>query len=577
MCVHTNYYRRSVFIVNLLYSHKMTEESSQAHSSYAGRWVALVRGRVVAQGGTPEQALRASQSSRHKEKPEIVFMPVPFLLPPLIDKIKDALPADQEIYLVGGAVRDLLTSRLSPDFDFALPSNGISIARKVANALDADFMPLDDERDTGRVVLTQADGTHTFIDFAAYRGTNLDEDLRARDFTINAMAFNLRDHTIIDPLDGANDIRARVIRACSPISFSDDPVRILRAVRQAAAFGFHIEKNTRELMKQSAGQIGHISAERLRDEIFKILNSPKANVSIRALEILGVLSHLMPELLAMKDVDQSPPHVYDVWAHTLAVLDHLDQIISGLRVGYDAEKTNDMFTGLLGLRLGRYREQIAQHFARSLNADRSHRSLLFFAALYHDVCKPETKTIDESGRMRFFDHDLKGAELAAQRARAFNLSNDEVDRLHDIIAYHMRIHLFASRMESDKKTPSRKAIYRFFRDSGKAGIDLILLGLADLRATRATELTIETWTAYLDVARILLENYWERPEEVVAPPRLLNGHDLIKELNLKPGPAVGQLLEAIRENQAAGKIENREQALSFAREEMTKGFTAGAA
>ena len=125
---------------------------------------------------------------------------------------------------------------------------------------------------------------------------------------------------------------------------------------------------------------------------------------------------------------------------------------------------------------------------------------------------------------------------------------------------------------TDKQTPSRKAIYRFFRDSGKAGIDLILLGLADLRGTSANELTLETWTAYLNIARILLENYWEHPEEVVAPPRLLDGHDLMKELNLTPGPVIGQLLENIRENQAAGKIENREQAISFAREEMAKGF-----
>ena len=126
--------------------------------------------------------------------------------------------------------------------------------------------------------------------------------------------------------------------------------------------------------------------------------------------------------------------------------------------------------------------------------------------------------------------------MAVQRARAFNLSNDEIERLQAIIKHHMRIHSFASRMEFDKQTPSRKAVYRFFRDSGKAGIDLILLGLADLRATRANELTLETWTAYLDVARILLENYWERPEEVISPPRLLDGHELMKELNLGPGP-----------------------------------------
>ncbi len=549
-----------------------TADSETKKSPYSGRWVALVRGRIVAQGGTPDQALRASLSSRFKEKPEIIFMTLPYSLPPLIDKIKDALSPEQEIYLVGGAVRDLLTSRLSPDFDFALPSNGISLARKVANTLHADFLPLDEERDTGRVIFISEEGTRIFLDFATYRGANLEEDLRARDFTINALAYNLCDNTIIDPLNGANDIRAKVIRACSPTSMADDPVRILRAVRQAAAFGFTIDKPTREWMKQSTDQLKSISPERLRDEIFKILQGPKADASIRALDMLGVFSHLMPELLKMKGVEQSPPHIHDVWTHTLAVLDYLDQTISGLRVGYNAEKTNDMYTGLLGLRLGRFREQIAQHFAQSLNVDRSHRSLLFFAALYHDVCKPDTKTHDETGRIRFFDHDMQGAEIAAERARSFNLSNDEVERIHTIIKNHMRIHFFGSRMLAENQTPSRKAIYRFFRDTGKAGVDLILLGLADLRGTSANELTIDIWTAYLDVARILLENYWERPEEVVAPPRLLDGNDLMKELNLKPGPIIGQLLEAIRENQAAGKIENREQALSFAREEIAKGF-----
>ena len=550
----------------------MNDEISKSHSPYAGRWVALVNGRVIAQGGTPEQVLRASQHSRFKEKPEIIFMPASFTLPPLLEKIMDALPVDQEIYLVGGAVRDLLISRVSPDLDFAVPSNGISLARKVANALNAHFVPLDDERDTGRVVVIDEGGTQTFLDFATYRGATLDEDLRARDFTINAIAYNLRDGTITDPLGGGNDLRTKLIRACSDTSLSDDPVRILRAIRQAAAFGFHIDKNTRELMKQAASELVRISPERLRDEIFKILKGPKPDAAIRALEMLGVLQHIMPELLAMKGVDQSEPHVYEVWTHTLAVLDHLDQIISALRVGYDAEKTNDMFTGLLTLRLGRYREQIAQHFSKQLNVDRSMRSLLFFAALYHDVSKPDTKTVEESGRIRFFEHDLKGVNIAAQRARSFNLSNDEIERLQVIIKNHMRIHFFADRLEKEKQEPSRKAIYRFFRDSGEAGIDLVLLGLADVRGTRAHSLTIETWNIYLDVARILLENYWERPQEAVTPPRLINGNELMKELNLKPGTVVGQLLEAIRENQAAGKIEDREQALAFARVELTKGL-----
>lgn len=547
-----------------------TELPDSNASPYAGRWVALVRGRVVAQGGTPEQVLRASRSSRYKERPEIVFMPLPFAFPPLLEKIKNVLPPGQEIHLVGGAVRDLLTSRFSPDLDFAVPSNGISIARNIANALKADFMILDGERDTGRVIVIHEDGSRTYMDFATYRGENLEEDLRNRDFTINAIAYNLQNETLIDPTGGGADIRAKVIRACLPTSLADDPVRILRAVRQAAAFGFTIEKNTRQWMKQAVGQIGSVSTERLRDEVFKILNGPKVSAALRALDMLGVLPHLMPELLNMKGVEQSPPHVHDVWTHTLAVLDHLDQILSDLRVGYDAEKTGDMFTGLLSLRLGRYREQVAAHFSNSLNKDRSHRSLLFFAALYHDVCKPDTKTIDENGRIRFFDHDLKGAEVVAERAHAFNLSNDEIERLQEIVRHHMRIHFFADRLEKEDQTPSRKAIYRFFRDSGKAGIDLVLLALADVRATRANDLSVEAWGAYLDVARILLEHYWEKPEEVVAPPRLLDGNDLMKALTLAPGPLVGQLLETIRENQAAGKITTREEALEFARAEISK-------
>jgi tRNA nucleotidyltransferase/poly(A) polymerase len=543
------------------------------HSLYAGRWVAKVRGRIVAQGGTPEEALRASQQARYKEKPEIVYMSHSFLLHPLIENIKNILPAGQELYLVGGAVRDMFLNRISPDLDFALPSSGISFARKTANELKADFLVLDEERDTARVIVTQEDGSRTFLDFSSYRsGGTLEADLRARDFTINAIAYDMHSDSILDPLDGAKDIRAKVIRACSPASISDDPVRILRAVRQAAGFGFQIDKSTRAQLKEGAVGLARISPERVRDEIFKILQGPKPDASMRALEMLGVLPHIMPELTAMKGVEQSPPHVFDVWTHTLSALASLEDILSSLRIGYNAEQTNDMLTGLLTLRLGRYREQFADHFSKALNADRSVRSLIFFATLYHDVCKPQTKTIDENGRIRFFNHDVKGAEVAAERGRSFNLSNDEIERLQAIIMNHMRIHFFATRLEGEKQTPSRKAIYRFFRDSGRTGIDLILLALADVRATQSTHLTQDTWIAYLDVARLLLENYWEHPEEVVAPPRLLDGNELMKELELKPGPLIGQLLEMIREDQAAGKIENKEQALVFAREQLAKGF-----
>jgi hypothetical protein len=248
------------------------------------------------------------------------------------------------------------------------------------------------------------------------------------------------------------------------------------------------------------------------------------------------------------------------------VLGNLENILAALAPGYSADDTNDLFTGLLTLRIGRFREQFARHFAELLNPDRSVRAALFFAALYHDVQKPATKIVESSGRIRFFDHDVKGAKVAGERARAFNLSNDEVERISRIVEHHMRFPFFTSRLDGEQKEPSRKAIYRFFRAAGKAGVDLVLLGLADLRGTQGTNLAQEMWGAALDVARILLENYWEKPQETVAPPRLLNGNELMFELGLEPGRIVGQLLEAIREEQATGKVKTREQAFDFARE-----------
>jgi putative nucleotidyltransferase with HDIG domain len=319
-------------------------------------------------------------------------------------------------------------------------------------------------------------------------------------------------------------------------------------------------------MKQAISLLPDISPERQRDELFKILEGPSPDASMRALEMLGVFPHLLPELSTMKGVEQSEPHIYNVWDHTLSVLGHLERILSALAIDYNADITNDLFTGLLTLRIGRFRGQYAAHFADALNTDRSARAALFFAALYHDVEKPATRSMDDAGCIRFFDHEVLGAEVAARRGRSLNLGNDEIERIKKIVLNHMRFHFFTSRMEGDKQEPSRKAIYRFFRVAGEAGVDLVLLGLADLRGTRGHMLTQESWIAALDVARILLENYWEKREETIAPLRLFDGHELMKEFNLEPGPVIGQLLEVIREGQATGKINTREQALVFARE-----------
>ncbi|MCX6065811.1 MAG: HDIG domain-containing protein, partial [Chloroflexi bacterium] len=417
----------------------MAEHQNPEASAYAGRWVALVRGKIVAQGETREQAFQAAHLARRKEQPEIRFMSAMPVSSPLLDSVRVLLPEDVSVYLVGGAVRDAVLGRVTHDLDFAT-SQGLKLAKKVADTLPAAFFPLDASFDTARVVVIHPDGSRDMLDFAGYRGESLEADLCGRDFTINAVAMDLHTGAIIDPLGGVKDIREKRIRACSATSLRDDPIRILRAVRQAAALDFSIDPETRKLMKAAVPLLANVSPERQRDELFKILAGPKPDASIRALELLGAFPYFLPELTALKGVEQSAPHVHEVWTHTLAVLRHLEGILSVLAPAYDEDKANsDLMNGLLVLRLGRYRQQIGEHLASALNTDRSARAVLFLAALYHDVNKPQTRSIEEeSGRIRFLGHDEQGAETALKRGMALHLSNDELNRLKLIIRQHMR-------------------------------------------------------------------------------------------------------------------------------------------
>jgi tRNA nucleotidyltransferase/poly(A) polymerase len=484
---------------------------------------------------------------------------------PLLDSVRAALPDGLTVYLVGGAVRDALLGRPTHDLDFSLERDAIKLARRVANILKADFYPLDPERDTGRVLVTNADGTRTMLDFAAFRGPDLEADILGRDFTLNAIAFNLNDNTIHDPLGGGMDLKEKRLRACSPSSFTDDPVRILRGVRLAANFGFHILPETRVLMKEAVGLLGNVSAERQRDELFRILDGPQPAACLRSLDLLGALDMVLPELSILKGVEQVPPHVHDVWEHTMATVSYLESILSALSPDFDTDKANDLLTGLLVLRIGRYRQQIGETLSAPLTADRPLRGLVFLAALYHDVAKPQAKKVDEEGQLRFWGHDQQGAEITAERARLLALSNDEIQRLETIIQNHMRIHFHTNRLVREGKPPSRRAVYRFFRDAGPAGVDICLLTLADLRATYEQTLPQETWAACLDVVRVMHEAWFEKREEQIAPPPLVDGNDLMRELSLTPGPIVGKLLEAVREAQAVGDVSTRDQALELAR------------
>lgn len=485
-----------------------------------------------------------------------------------LQKVIAALPEGVPAYLVGGAVRDMLLKRPGHDHDFLLVGDVMRIARKAADALGGAFFPLDKEREYARVILTLPDAARFVVDFAPVKDGNLETDLRSRDFTVNAMAIDVRKtQVLIDPLGGAADLHARQLRVCSPTALSDDPVRVLRAVRLAVGFSFRILPETSALIRQAVPFLPMVSPERMRDELFRILANPQPASAMRLLEMLGALPHILPDLTGLKGVEQSPPHVADVWNHTLDVLARLEMVLGIVERQYDPDQAGSLLLGLAVMRLGRYRQQVSAHLETSFTPERSLRPLLFLSALYHDSAKPVTRQVEASGRIRFFQHDEKGAEIARQRGLALRLSNEEILRLEMIVRGHLRPLLLAQ--AADQPTP--RAIYRYFRDLGPVGIDICLLALADTLATYGTTLPVETWSRQLDVVRALWEAYWEKPQERIKPPAILDGHDLMKMFQLSPGPKIGMLLEALREAQATGQVATLEEAATFVQQQLDQG------
>jgi len=512
----------------------------------------------VGKGLTADDARAAAKLSRLKELTQVIYFPTdttqPLALPTTFDRARQALPDPSRVWLVGGSVRDALLNRPVHDLDFAVAGDGLAIARTVASKLGAAFFPLDEARGTGRVVAIE-DDQRFFLDFASLRGDDLNADLAARDFTVNAIAVSLGGQ-LFDPMGGQADLKAKVLRTCSPASINDDPVRALRAVRLAAQLGFRIERGTREAAREAASRIASVSAERVRDEFMKMLEEQKPAASLRALDALGLLGRVVPETSALKGVTQSAPHVFDVWQHTLAVVNHLEGVLSVLGRVHDVDAASEYALGYAAARVGRYRNEISDHLEQELSAGRSARSLLFLAALLHDIAKPQTRAVEAgTGRVRFLGHENYGTEVAKERLIALRLSNDEVERVAIIVAHHMRPVLLS---QGEAVTP--RAAYRFFKATGPAGVDVCLLTLADLLGTRGIELGREEWAVRVDTVVALLDAYYKQSEQVIRPPALITGEDVMR-LGVPQGPRVGELLEAVREAQAAGEVTTREEAM----------------
>ena len=241
-------------------------------------------------------------------------------LQPLFERLTGFLQPGEELYLVGGSVRDALLGMPLHDLDFAVSGDVRRLARKAGDLLGGKFYMLDARHQTARVILARSGEADLWLDFAGLRAEGLEGDLRGRDFTMNAIAIDVRQpKLLVDPLGGAADLKAGILRACSPSSLRDDPVRVLRAVRFAVAMKLRMDDDLRSALREAAPLLVNVSAERLRDELFRIWGGRQVSSAMRVLETLGVLQYALPELAVLVDSPQGAPHVYDVWNHTLAV------------------------------------------------------------------------------------------------------------------------------------------------------------------------------------------------------------------------------------------------------------------
>jgi tRNA nucleotidyltransferase/poly(A) polymerase len=471
------------------------------------------------------------------------------------------------LVLVGGSVRDLLLGREIHDLDLAVPAGGLALARRLADASQGAFVALDAERDTGRAVLLDPAGQPFYIDFAAWRGPTLADDLRLRDFTVNALAAEVHGPSaqIIDVTGGLPDLEARLLRTTSAQALVDDPLRCLRAVRLTAElcpWRFRLEHGAAAEIRLHAPLVTTSAAERVRDELVRILAATEPDRWLAMLSELGLLAVTLPEAEALHGVEQSAPHVYDVFDHTAQVLSYAAWL-----AGWIAGKNEptDAVDAAVCRDLAPYRPALATHLAEANGAVLGKRyAALRWAALCHDWGKPATRMIEtdpDSGqqRTRFLGHEDLSVDLAREALRRLRFSEAEVRWITTIVAGHMRPHHLAAAGQ-----PSRRAVYRYYRSLGPAGVDTALLSLADVRATGGAQLSLDDWQREVDLAAFLLDAYFNRPLEAVQPAPLIDGHDLMADLGLKPGRHIGQLLEALAEAQAAGELCSKTHALAFA-------------
>ncbi len=448
-----------------------------------------------------------------------------------------------KVYLVGGFLRDYLLGRPCLDFDFSVEKGAVALARIFSRKIRGSFVLLDEEHGCARVVRKEQGKLVTF-DFADFRAQGLKGDLSHRDFTINTFCIDIQDinedvglsDILLDWKNGRKDLKQKTIRMVSPNIFKEDPLRLMRAFSLQANLEFKIANSTLAQIKKDKDLLSDVSAERVREELFKVLSSPRTSGTLRAMDRVGLLKVVMPQIEVMYNVKQGGYHHLDVWPHSLETVVQLEKILA----------------------LSQSDPDLSEYLNESLAGTHRRSDILKLAALLHDIGKPDTRR-KENGRMSFHGHEHVGRNIVRSIANMLKFSVRERHMLEDMVLWHLRPGYL-----SNFKNSSERSIFRYLRDTKEEAVSILLLSLADQRSTCGPLTTEYDQKHHEEIVQDLVQRYFEKKKH---PPlvRLIDGHDLIKVLKLKPSPVFAKILRDVEESHALGKIKTREEALELAR------------
>lgn len=457
---------------------------------------------------------------------------------PLLAALLDVLRRRGErAWLVGGSVRDRELGRLSPDMDVVVQGDARALAAEVAAASATSWFPL--SHDFGAYRVVAGDG---HLDVAGLRGGSLEADLAQRDFTVNALALPVEGGELIDLYGGRGHLEQRRLVAVAPTVFSDDPLRLLRAARFVHVLGFRADPGLDRLIQGEAWRLPSVAAERILSEVSLTLEAGRSAAAFCLWGDFGLLEVLFPEVGRLRGLEQSGYHHLDAYHHTLDAAARLDEIL---------ELPGRWFSGSW--------ETLSARLAQPVDGVVSRPVALRLAALLHDIAKPDTRTVDERGKILFWGHTELGARQAAGVCRRLHCSTDLTRLISTIIREHLSLGVLERR-----NPPSPRDVVSYLWRTAPWEPEALLLSLADRLATRGSLVNGDHVRAQVSLAERLMAE-WARRSAVwpLRPP--VDGNLLMAELGLHPGPLLGEVLREVTLAFEAGEATTPEKALDVAR------------